>query len=394
MKKIKTITAALDRNEYLWKIVFLSGTFVLFFGWGMNSSNYSLFPLWKTISHMIQIGGCVILLPLGVRNVIRLLKQRSTRKTIAYMILGIATMIPVVVAKNKSAAYSFLLIICSLSIPFSFSVKTILASQATSLAFVVISFCAGIISETTIGRDLIVRHSLGTISPNYLMLSVFCIIAGVLIISRSISMRFRLIIGALSLASLILVFLLTDSRMGFVAGVAIVALYLIQTSRLLSVIVKRLKIITLFLPTLLIMATIIITILYSAGFFVRLNGLLSNRLELNKKGFEEWGVTLFGKDIEYIGQTYESDIPEGYNYIDSAYLNVLFESGVLYLLALLAYLWYVTRKIYNSGESYLILLLIVYEIYALFDGCLFGVSTNVLLLYNTGRELQSHYKKH
>ena len=52
-------------------LLYFVGVFVLLVGWRVNSSNYSLDAEVKNLSHIAQILGCVILLPLALRNAIK-----------------------------------------------------------------------------------------------------------------------------------------------------------------------------------------------------------------------------------------------------------------------------------------------------------------------------------
>ncbi len=64
------------------------------------------------------------------------------------------------------------------------------------------------------------------------------------------------------------------------------------------------------------------------AFFVEINSLLSSRLQLGHQGFLDYGITLFGQDIFWITD-WNNEYGLPYNYVDSAYMRVLLENGII-----------------------------------------------------------------
>ena len=191
------------------------------------------------------------------------------------------------------------------------------------------------------------------------------------------------IVGPLASALLLIYFYtITGSRAGVIAGFVAIFLYLFRSFSVLPKILNKIKVLILLLPSLLLAASLIITVLYSVLDLKALNATLSNRLELQKTAYETWGITIFGNNITYIGQSHEAEVSEEYNYIDNSFLHVLFNCGALYLVALLAYLALMTKRLYSNEEYFLISVFIVFLIYCSFDSWLFAVMGNILLLYN------------
>ena len=65
------------------------------------------------------------------------------------------------------------------------------------------------------------------------------------------------------------------------------------------------------------------------------NDLLSGRLELGKNGIADFGYTLFGQKIEWIGFSLEGTGTEKYNYVDCSYLRLLLEYGLFFLIVVI-----------------------------------------------------------
>nr|MBQ8253602.1 hypothetical protein [Lachnospiraceae bacterium] len=76
---------------------------------------------------------------------------------------------------------------------------------------------------------------------------------------------------------------------------------------------------------------------WDSAFMVRLNGWLNGRLGYAGKAWEEYGMTLFGQRIKWIGESVVKDNPDRiYNYVDNAYMQAFFSYGLVFVLFLCA----------------------------------------------------------
>ena len=95
----------------------------------------------------------------------------------------------------------------------------------------------------------------------------------------------------------------------------------------------------------------ILTLVYSSSNSImdKLNHALSGRLDLGHRAFSDIGVTLFGQEVKWVGMGNHTNdmVPEGYNFVDCSYLNILFTFGIILALAAIAahaFLAYKNRK--------------------------------------------------
>ncbi len=92
------------------------------------------------------------------------------------------------------------------------------------------------------------------------------------------------------------------------------------------------KLAPLFTPVAVIIMTGL-TLAYSPSISIlqKLNDTLSGRLKLGHRAFSEIGLRLFGQDVTWIGMGNVSNdqVPEGYNFVDCSYLNILFTFGII-----------------------------------------------------------------
>lgn len=84
-----------------------------------------------------------------------------------------------------------------------------------------------------------------------------------------------------------------------------------------------------------------------------INRIFTGRLALGKRGFTEYGISLWGKDIEMIGNGGTTVDPENYFFLDSSYVNVLLTYGVIFFAIILIVYVYISYK-YKSDRYLLI----------------------------------------
>lgn len=100
--------------------------------------------------------------------------------------------------------------------------------------------------------------------------------------------------------------------------------------------------------------SVIFTLLYDSNstFWRGLDSVFSSRLQLGKKGFTDYGVSLFGKNILMTGWGYTGkpyDWSKGYFFIDNGYLNMLLQFGILFfVICLLGYTLTLKKAIKNK----------------------------------------------
>ncbi len=85
---------------------------------------------------------------------------------------------------------------------------------------------------------------------------------------------------------------------------------------------------------------------------VALNEALSSRLWLGYQALQEYGLTLFGQQVTWVGQGRQmADPTSTYNYVDNAYLQMGITFGILFLI-LLAVGFYLTGRYLIAHKEY------------------------------------------
>lgn len=245
------------------------------------------------------------------------------------------------------------------------------------MLFIAISYKLGVIGETVISWDRdtgIDRYTLGynytTFSSNYFFhLTIFYLyIKGNLIK--------YLELGVLALLNIYL-YNLTNTKAAVIYSVlAIILVILIKKfnfSKGVSYINKFSMFVGAFVAGLL-------TYLYKydSAIISEINVILSGRLYYGYKGIEEYGITLFGQKITWITEVIlDSELQ--YNYIDSSYLNIMFNYGIIMLLfVMLGY--YVLGKRNISNDIYYSILILIITLHSMFDPQLIEIMYNPSIL--------------
>lgn len=109
------------------------------------------------------------------------------------------------------------------------------------------------------------------------------------------------------------------------------------------------------IPTLLAVFSIALHALYNPNnsLWVKLNELLSSRLRLGKDAIADYGISLLGTEIEWIGYSVRP-LEKPYNYVDCSYLRILLEYGVLFLLVVIVIYSVILYKAVQKNNYYLV----------------------------------------
>lgn len=114
-------------------------------------------------------------------------------------------------------------------------------------------------------------------------------------------------------------------------------------------------------------------------FWTRLNTILSGRLQLGTNAIAEFGVSLFGNNIEWIG--FNSKMPTaveaiGYNYVDSSYLQLGLNYGVVFLIMVLLIYVVVMKRAVKIEDYWLICVISVILIFSITEPRLMNLAFN------------------
>ena len=372
---MKKIIEFLDTKKCKENIFFIA-YIILLVSLMINTSKFSEIDIIKKCSHIFQILSCGIAMIKVFLDFKGEIKNKNKPKftTIFFLMVMI---ISVIITKAKSIVYFAIFIIAAKDINFKKIAKITLNVQILCLIVFIVSSQLGIIENYKIRRANKIRQALGSSSPNCLMLQIFQIIGLYLYVNRD-KIKLYDIIVILGMA--LIFYNITDSRMGMIAIIFTVVGFGIVKIKRFNIMIKKTKILFKYCSVLLAILIIVLTFVYKEFNITKLNSLLSNRLQLNVNAMEDYGITLFGSNIKWIGQTDSFKvIDENYNYVDSSYFKIMLNHGII----LLGFILYCMIKImdysYKKEDYLLVVLLAISQVYCFFDSWLIAIQFNTFL---------------
>ena len=121
------------------------------------------------------------------------------------------------------------------------------------------------------------------------------------------------------------------------------------------------------------------------GFLAVINNWLSGRLNYSNYSMNLYGVHLFGQRIKWVGWGgfgHITDTLSGdYNFVDTSYLKLLLENGLIVWLLIMVMWTAVSIMAYKSNQRYLTWALTFLAIYSMVEQWLMNLGTNIFLLF-------------
>ncbi len=111
-----------------------------------------------------------------------------------------------------------------------------------------------------------------------------------------------------------------------------------------------------------------------------LNDFLGNRLYYGNKAIQEYGINLFGHDIELVGNGLDMNGLKNnntYNYVDCLYVILLLRYGIVFVFIFIIALTYTNIYLYRKKEYFILLVMVLYAFHGIIDDLM------IYLYYNT-----------
>lgn len=125
------------------------------------------------------------------------------------------------------------------------------------------------------------------------------------------------------------------------------------------------------------------------NFLSELNAILSGRLRLGKMAFEQYHITLFGQNMAW-DNTIES---MEYFYIDSSYVQVLLEKGIIMLLILCIIMTIITKYFIKIKDRNMVIGIVILLMHCITDPQLLSFRYNPFLIIFLTAAYGLYYKK-
>lgn len=112
--------------------------------------------------------------------------------------------------------------------------------------------------------------------------------------------------------------------------------------------------------------------------WLKANAFLSGRLNLGFDAIKEYGFTLFGQPIEWIGSSTLNTSSVGYNYVDCSYLQIALNYGIIALIAILTIYSIAIYRACIADDYWLVFVLMFVLIHSLTEPRLYNFAFNTL----------------
>ena len=360
-----------DLNSWLFYISYSVYLFV-------SIINTSFF----VIDHQFTIGTQLLtfsILLLMCKEIIN--TPRSTNEKLG-VLLGFAFLLVInftigdVVTDHVTWIVAF--IICARDIDFEKVVKLTIVISSILLAVIVFSSFFGIIEnhfDSYVARP---RHWVGFRYASFGPTLLFNISALVVYIRKEKLGKIELLT---LLPANIALFMMTDSRLPFYLTLLVMAFAYISEYRTIPA--EKMKPLWLFMViSPLIFGGICLWMGYHYDANIpkwsQLNDTLSGRLRLEHTSLLTRGIKWWPRSFPM--STAGGVFNPGYNFIDSLYILVLQEYGIIFSVLFMAVVIYGLWKMYKRGEYYLLFVSTAYTLYAIIDQLILGINYNTFWL--------------
>ena len=240
-------------------------------------------------------------------------------------------------------------------------------------------FATGVISEYTIYRGSILRHSLGFIHPNQLGVRIFLLVVCRCYIRKD---RFNYIDWGIVVGAAVFINKVANSKTSFYALIILAVIMLVHiimqktgvglesASKMLIIAAVAVNVLSLFLSFIQVK---------NYSLLSKFDAAMSHRFSQCHRTMAYYGVKLFGQDIQLIvnrpaiGRVYRF-------FLDNAYMSMVLRYGpIVFILFSGLYIWAMIM-LRQMGQYALVEILCLYAIYGTMENNFFSMSQNLFLL--------------
>ena len=364
-------------REFIYNLAVVIYIMVLIFQSSMYMFNHSIYIVLECLKK-ISILLLVVKIFMDIIDPDNKFNLKNIFRTLVLTIIIFLSLIKT--DDMTTTLFLLIVLIASNNTNFERVIKNIFLIESVSFVFILLSCKIGIIEDYTIRRELgeEYRHSFGFIHPNTLMLSFFSIVILYLYCQKDkINLIKTLVLFVFSLV----IFYYTDSRMGLVALILVLTMNYIFKYKGRIILAKYGKILSWSIVFFAVLS-VIMTVLYPTVDMSKLNELLSNRILLQYRALDRYGITLFGQEIEWVGQGASNEGLDWneYNFVDNSYIKALINNGLLFFILILLGHYHILKEIVKNRNVYGFVAIFMIGIYSITDVSLLRIMYNPFII--------------
>ena len=313
-----------DKIDVIYLVALLAYYFHLFMMTTMFDYNPP-FPIFK-----ISVAAAFLVV---IYRLVCLKSDEKAEAGLMVLLLAVAAGYMIVRHERDIPAY-IIMIIGAKDVSFRSIVKQLLIAGTIIMIAAIAASQLGVIDNLTyVSRHGRLAYALGIIYTTDFAAHVFYLFLGYAYIRRgNFTIPEYIVIAVLT----ILMFELTSARNNticillFLTATAVYSLIMSHVDKLTAEYVnKAIIIFSIIFIILCVSLTVALTIINPTENvkFAELNKLLSGRFSMGNRAYNEYGITLFGSDIEQMGKGGTSIDPEWYFFLDISYVSILMCKG-------------------------------------------------------------------
>ena len=250
-------------------------------------------------------------------------------------------------------------IYCGRRIPFVKIVRFTLKYCIITISLVVISAYLGLIDNVVMYKAGRVREFLGFRYALYLPGILLNITAmWVYLRKDKVDLVGSLFWGVVNWYA----YYMTDSRVSFLVAEGLLVLALLM--KWLPKVVEKLRPLwAMLIPSFALLGgvSVVMTMIYdwSVPWMRQINSLLDGRLNLGLYSINKYGITLFGQQIEWVGNGLDSagnSVEAMYDYVDNLYVKMLLRNGTIFTVLMAVFATWAMYRLWKRRE-YMILII-------------------------------------
>ena len=338
------------------------------------------FPILETVCKIIRyiiyslfIIRTIMVLPDIKKNIIKLKISKENIVILTFILFFIISIIGnFVITGEKRLIFLSLVLIASYNVDYDKIIKNMTKLQIILTTFIVALSIMGITQNYIVYRGIECRYSLGFgYTTSLAQLVLFSILLAIY------KKEFKLNIIEIFYIQLINLFtyFITDSRAELIFLEFIIIISFIYNIGVLNKIerIKKYasKTFAYTFWTYPVLSFFIIYLYSVGGIFEKINKILSNRLLQSHNILKQYGVKLFGNNIEFIGNGIADKLKYGpnvvSNYVDNEYLQLLFLYGMLFICILIILVTVMLISLERKGKYKEIFVCFIYLTFGLLN---------------------------
>ena len=298
------------------------------------------------------------------------------------VLIIIVTFLCAVLIDDTTVILYLLMIVLARSQDFNKTCKILFVINLSLVVCVVMLCFVGVLDDNVVVEGDRVAHSVGF--AYYSTLAYYCFflfISGYYLISGTRKEAKKILWLLVGLLFNVIIFKITTVRLAFICACVFVILAIfIDLLNILKYFKVNLFIATIMYPIMFAFSILLPFIYTKNSLLVKFDALLNGRLKFGQIAFQRYDVTLFGQlIITDTGGVNENGI-NTYFFIDSGYINLLLQKGViLCVLVLLAYTL-ISRYAVKTNNKPLLIWCIMVCIFSFVNDLMINTIINPLLL--------------